>query len=110
MLENLDILLDGVIELIRIREINKARERFFEAKKTVLATDFCARKKMIQEIVTSMCRLNKTKQSLESAIDGLPEECRFHAREGFREVIGDINLQLNLLRQQRKNLSKPLCK
>lgn len=33
MLENLDILLDGVIELIRIREINKARERFFEAKK-----------------------------------------------------------------------------
>lgn len=106
MIENLDIILDGVIELIRSREIDKARERFLVAKKTVLSADFSTRKKMVQGIVISIYRLNKTKQSLDAAIDSLPEEYRFHAREGFREVMEDINLQLNLLRNQKKNLSR----
>lgn len=106
MIENLDIVLDGVIELIKNGEINKAREKFCEARKSVLAADFYARGKKVHEIVVSINRLNKAKLMIESTINNLPEDLRFHAREAFRVVMEEINCQINTLIKHKKDLSK----
>ena len=107
MIENVDIYLSTIIELLKNKEYNKAKQRLDIAINDMITLDFNNRQDCIRKINVQISILKKIKTSTLSAIDRLPKELRFHAQESLRDTIGSFERKILDYQRQKNKFARP---
>ncbi len=107
MINNLDEVLFDLFALIKDHEDQLMKARVQEAVSTLRSADIINRQTEIHEINKAIIALQKSKQQIEYAVAGLPQELQFHTREGVRQLLEEINKKIRHLILIKKTKSRP---
>lgn len=107
MIDNFDIYLSAIVDLLKKREFDKAKERLDSVINDMIVLDFKNRQDCIRRINVQTDRLKKMKMSIRSEMECLPDELRFHAIEAMRDTLESFNMKILEYQREKKMLTKP---
>lgn len=105
MKDILDIL-TLIIDLIKAQEYRYAKTKVSEALTEYRTINATNKQKQVREIVLSINRFRKLKNSLEESINNLSKDDQFIAKMEFQDCLCEINLELSNLIEKKRKLSR----